>query len=87
MELFYSFHRVDVAVQPPPFPDQEGAAGAVSCSKDMSASGCRTGKEYTWAWEKLMTEAWLYLEKDIQGPLEPEVEGAGYVRSSRIVVK
>ena len=48
--------------------------------RDMLASGCRTGEEYTWAWEKLRTEATeacLYLEKEMQGPLEPEVEGAG----------
>ena len=37
--------------------------------RDMLASGCRTGEEYTWAWEKLRTEAneaCLYLNKDMQ---------------------
>ena len=43
-------------------------------------SGCRTGEEFTWAWEIIRqeaNEASQYLDKELEGPLLPEVEGAG----------
>ena len=47
--------------------------------RDMMASGCRTGEEYTWAWEIIRqeaTEASQYLDRELEGPLVSVVEGA-----------
>ena len=49
--------------------------------RDLTNSGCRTGEELVWAWETLRREAresCQYLGKDLEGPLDVGVEGAGY---------
>ena len=46
----------------------------------MMESGCRTGEELTWTWDTLRgeaTESSRYLDRDMEGPLVIEVEGAG----------
>ena len=48
--------------------------------RDMLASGCRTGGEFETAWNVLRQEAVQasqYLDRDMGGPLEVEVDGAG----------
>ena len=48
--------------------------------RSMLESGCRTGEELTWAWDTLRreaTESSRYLDRDMEGPLVVEVEGAG----------
>ena len=50
----------------------------------MLASGCRAGEEFTWAWDTLRREAMesvQYLDRELQGPFVPEVEGAGEGRT------
>ena len=49
--------------------------------RDLTNSGCRTGEELVWAWETLRREAresCQYIGKDLEGPLDVGVEGAGY---------
>jgi hypothetical protein len=46
--------------------------------RDMMASGCRTGEEYTWAWDIIRqeaTEASQHLDRELGGLLVSEVEG------------
>ena len=49
--------------------------------RDITSSGSRTGEELVWAWESLRreaSEAYEYLGKELDGPLDVEVEGAGH---------
>ena len=56
------------------------------------ASGCRTGEEYTWAWDIIRqeaTEASQHLDRELGGLLASAVEGAGdgnVDRSSRRIL-
>ena len=54
--------------------------------RDMLTSGCKTGVEFATAWNTLRQEAMeanQYLDKELEGPLEVDVECAGDGRVGR----